>query len=95
MTAYFAARLNVKDPEAMAEYSKNAAPIIAEHGGKLLFKGGADDILAGTMTQPNLVLFAFPDKAAIHAFLNSQRDQALTAMREKGADMILSAHEGA
>jgi len=94
MTAYLAARLSVKDPEALAEYSKSAAPIIAEFNGKLLFKGGPDDILVGESAQPNIALFAFPDKAAIHAFFNSPGYQALTAIRTKGADMVLSAHEG-
>ena len=94
MTAYLAARLSVKDPEAMAEYSKNADPLIAEFGGKLLFKGGMDDVLSGEMAQPNLAVFEFPDKAAIDTFFNSASYQALTAIREKGAEMILSAHEG-
>jgi uncharacterized protein (DUF1330 family) len=95
MTAYFAARFTVKDPEAIAEYSKAAGPIIAEHGGKLLFKGGADATLSGETAQPNIAMFAFPDKEAITTFFNSPDYQALTALREKGADMILSAHESA
>lgn len=95
MTAYFTARFTIKDPEALSEYSKTAAPIIAEHGGKLLFKGGADGVLTGETTKPNIAIFAFPDKNKITEFFNSPKYQALASLREKGADMVLSAHEGA
>lgn len=95
MTAYFAARFTVKDPDALAEYSKSAAPIIAEHGGKLLFKGGAESTLSGETQQPNIAMFAFPSKEAITTFFNSSEYQALSSIRAKGADMILSVHEGA
>ena len=94
MTAYFTARFTVKDPEALAEYSKAAAPIIAEHGGKLLFKGGADGALSGETAQPNIAMFAFPSTEAITTFFNSPDYQALSSLRAKGADMFLSAHEG-
>lgn len=93
MPAYLAARMNVKNPERLTEYSKSAAPIIAQHGGRLLFKGGADDNLVGEMSMPNLAVFEFPDKASIDTFFNSDEYQALTALRNQGADMVLSAHE--
>ena len=93
MTAYFVARLSVKDPEAMAEYSKSAGPLIAAHGGKVLFRGDASDNLVGEMNMPNIVVFAFPTKGKITEFFNSAEYQALTDMREAGAEMVLSAHD--
>jgi len=95
MPAYFAARLSVKDPDALAEYSRKAAPIISKFNGKLLFKGGAADNLVGQLEAPNIAVFEFAEKAQIEAFFASDEYKALTALREKGADMVLSAHEGA
>lgn len=95
MTAYFTARFTIKDPEALSEYSKAAAPIIGEYGGKLLFKGGADGVLSGETTEPNIAVFVFPDKTKITEFFNAPDYQALASLRAEGADMILSAHEGA
>ena len=42
-----------------------------------------------------LAVFEFAEKAQIEAFFASDEYKALTALREKGADMVLSAHEGA
>lgn len=95
MAAYLAARLRVKNPDALASYSKRAATIVGKFGGKLLFKGGADDILIGAIDLPNLAVFEFPDQDAITAFYNSDAYQALAAIREEGADMVLSSHAGA
>ncbi len=95
MSAYFTARLKVKDSDALSEYSKAAAPIIAKFGGKLLFKGGADDVLIGDMPLLNIAVFEFPDEAAVQTFFHSPEYQSLTSMREKGAEMVLSVHKAA
>ncbi len=95
MTAYFTARLKVKDPDALAAYSKAAAPIIAKFGGTLLFKGGADGVLLGDMPMINIAVFAFPDEEAVRDFFQSPEYQALTSKRNEGADMVLSVHNAA
>jgi len=45
------------------------------------------------MNMPNIVVFAFPTKGKINEFFNSAEYQALTDMREAGAEMVLSAHD--
>ncbi len=92
MTAYFAARFAVKDANLLADYSKQAAPIIASFGGKLLFKGGADTILTGDTQMPGIAVFEFPSQAKLDEFYNSPAYVALKPAREAGADMILSGH---
>ncbi|MCC3861479.1 DUF1330 domain-containing protein [Pseudemcibacter aquimaris] len=93
MTAYFVARFKIKDAGALASYSQEAGPIIKSFGGELLFKGGADQILTGEITLPNIAVFQFPDQSQLDAFYNSDDYKALKIAREKGAEMVLSAHQ--
>lgn len=92
MSAYLVARFEVKDPDALGDYSQHAAPIIKAHGGALLFKGGSEGNLTGSDPLPKIAVFEFPDRAALDAFYASAEYQALTTQREKGAEMVLSAH---
>ncbi len=92
MPAYFVARFIIKDAAALAAYSKKAGPIIASFGGELLFKGGAEQILTGEMSLPNIAVFQFPDQKKLDAFYASDAYRALKSAREAGADMVLSAH---
>ena len=92
MTAYFAARFSIKDADLLAQYSKQAAPIIASFGGKLLFKGGADTILTGQTQMPGIAVFEFPSQEKLDEFYNSRAYEDLKPAREAGADMVLSGH---
>ena len=95
MTAYFTARLRVKNPDVLADYSKAAAPIIARFGGKLLFKGVVDDVLFGETPQPILVVFEFPDEGTVQKFYHSAEYQEIASIRNEGAEMVLAIHKAA
>lgn len=92
MPAYFVARFEVKDAEILADYSASAGPIIAKYQGKVLFKGGADQILKGADPLPRIAVFEFPDSDSLEAFYNSEEYQLLGPQRDAGANMVLSAH---
>jgi len=92
MPAYFAARFAIKDADLLAAYSKKAAPVIAEYGGKLLFKGGGDLIVTGETAMPGIAVFEFPDQTSLENFYNSDAYSALKQARQAGADMVLSLH---
>ncbi len=93
MSAYLVARFSVRDSDALATYSQSAGPLVAEHGGKLLFKGNADHFLNGDDPRPGIAVFEFPSKQQLDTFYKSDAYTALKEIREKGADMILSAHD--
>lgn len=93
MSAYLAARLRVKEKDKLVEYSKKAAPMIEKFGGKLLFKGGVDDIIVGELKHMNLAVFEFPNKEEIMRFYSSAEYIKIIPIRDEGADMVLSIHE--
>lgn len=91
MPAYFVARFEPKNGEALAEYSQSAAPIMKKFGGALLFKGGAEGLLSGADALSRIAVFEFPDRKSLDAFYTSPEYQSLTPKRAEGADMVLSA----
>ena len=65
----------------MAQYAKDAAPIVEEFGGRRL-GGGVPDIIEGNWPWGNAFVFEFPSRAVALAFWNSDAYRALIAFRE-------------
>lgn len=94
MAAYFAARLNIKNPEKFTEYATKAISLMANFGGKVLFKGEAEHGSDNEIELPGLAVFEFPNKAAIEEFFACSEYLALVPLREEGANMVVTVHEG-
>ncbi len=94
MTAYLIADVAVRDPQRYEEYKQKVPALIARHGGEYLVRGGAHDVLEGGWQPTRLVLFRFPSRAAIKAFLADPEYQPLAALRHAVADSSLVAVDG-
>ena len=94
MAAYLIGDIVISDADAYEHYKKGVPPLVARHGGEYLVRGGAHEVIDGTWTPTRLVLFRFPDRAAIHAFLNDPDYAPLRALRERIATSDLVAVDG-
>ncbi len=83
MAAYLIGSVTILDAARMARYAADAAPIVAQFGGRRL-GGGKPDIVEGDWPWGNAFVFEFPDRATANAFWNSPAYAALIASR-KGA----------
>jgi len=92
MTAYLVAQFTVKSPDALASYSKKAAPVIASFGGELVFKSTAGAPLDGENPHQGIAVFRFPNKESQDGFHASDSYQALLEERGDGADMIMTGY---
>jgi len=54
--AYVVARVTVTDPQAYAEYAKDATEAIRKYGGRALARGGAYEALEGEARARNVIL---------------------------------------
>jgi uncharacterized protein (DUF1330 family) len=54
--AYVVARVTVTDPQAYAEYAKDATEAIRKYGGRPLARGGAYEALEGEARARNVIL---------------------------------------
>ena len=94
MTAYLIVDVVIRDPQRYEDYKQKVPALIARHGGEYLVRGGAHEVLEGTWQPSRLVLFRFPSRDAIKAFLADPEYQPLAAVRHSIADSSLVAVDG-
>jgi uncharacterized protein (DUF1330 family) len=94
MAAYLIVDVRLKDAAAYEAYKAAVPALIARHGGEYLVRGGALEVLEGTWQPTRLVLFRFPDRAAIHAFMNDPDYAPLKALRHRLAEADMVAVDG-
>ena len=94
MAAYLIADLEITDDRGFEEYRRRVPAVIASHGGRYLVRGGATEVLEGTLTPHRTVIVEFPSMASLRAFYASPEYRALRAIREESAKSTLIAIEG-
>jgi len=94
MPAYLFVDLDIHDPRAYEAYKQQVPALIARHGGVYLTRGGAFEVLEGDWQPQRLVLFRFPDRAAIHRFMDDPDYAPLKALRQKVASSRIVAFDG-
>ena len=87
MAAYMICDVRIADVAAYEEYKSKVPALIARHGGEHLVRGGTHEVLEGTWEPTRLVLFRFPDRAAIRAFMADPDYAPLKALRHRIAEM--------
>ena len=84
MSAYLIAEHIVTDAAKFEEYRTKVGPMIAEHGGRYLTKGGSHKMPEGGHWKPErVVIIEFPDMSALNAWYNSAEYQPLIALRKQ------------
>lgn len=94
MTAYLIVDVAIRDPQRYEDYKQKVPALIARHGGEYLVRGGVHEVLEGEWRPTRLVLFRFPSRDAIKAFLADPDYQPLAALRHAIADSSLVAVDG-
>lgn len=94
MTAYLIVDVAIRDPQQYETYKQQVPALIARHGGEYLVRGGTHEVLEGEWRPTRLVLFRFPNRAAIKAFLADPDYRPLAALRHSIADSSLVAVDG-
>ena len=94
MPAYMLVDLDIHDPSEFAEYRTNVPALIAKHGGEYLVRGGDFEVIEGDWQPHRLVLFRFPDRAAIRAFFADPDYADLMALRKRTCNSVVIAMEG-
>jgi uncharacterized protein (DUF1330 family) len=98
MAAYLIAQHTVVDPIKFGEYRAKVGPIIAKHGGRYITKAGSHKVLeeANNLWRPDgVIIIQFPDMTALNAWYSSPDYQALIALRQASAKVMLTVLEGA
>jgi len=94
MPAYLVGQIRVTDAEQWQRYLERVGATFAPHGGEVLWRGVKAAELARGAHGDRIVVARFADLAALRAWHDSPEYQALVALREAGAEVVLTAYEG-
>ncbi len=81
MPAYLLANVDVSDPEAYKEYVERNTPLVQNHGGRFVVRGGRVEVLEGEWMTHRVVLIEFANGDAARAWYSSPEYQAIAPIR--------------
>ena len=90
---YIITRVDITNPDAYARYAPAATKAIADHGGRVLARGGRFEALEGKARARNVVL-EFESYDAARRYYQSEQYQAARALREGAAEVEMVLVEG-
>ncbi|GMV56970.1 MAG: hypothetical protein AMXMBFR72_00910 [Betaproteobacteria bacterium] len=93
MPAYLVGTIRVTDPEAWQRYVEQVGATFPPHEGKVLFRGAKAIELNGRAHGERIVVAEFPDLAALRRWHDSAEYRSLIALRDRGADVVLTAYQ--
>ena len=95
MPAYLIANVDVKDPEKYKEYTALTPELIDKFGGKFIVRGGAHELLEGSLPLARVVMVEFADMDAAKKFYISPGYQAALKIRQAAAESQVFLVDGA
>ena len=81
MPYYMVLDIEVREPEAYAEYVRQAPETIAKYGGRYLVRGGALEPVSGGWQPERMVIVEFPSRERMQEWHTSPEYQELAAIR--------------
>jgi uncharacterized protein (DUF1330 family) len=91
---YVIADIEVKDPEAYADYRGLSTAAAEKHGGEFLVRGGATETLEGGWQPSRFVIIRFESVEAARRWYESPDYSEARAVRQRAAESTLLLAEG-
>ncbi|MCF8469655.1 MAG: DUF1330 domain-containing protein [Parvibaculum sp.] len=86
MTVYALAQFTIHDRERYDRYAARFMEAMEGHAGRLLAADESPGVVEGRWTGDKVVLIAFPDEAAFHAWKDSPLYREISKDREAGTE---------
>ncbi|HEY5791112.1 MAG TPA: DUF1330 domain-containing protein [Gammaproteobacteria bacterium] len=93
MAAYLVGTVSVRDPALWAEYVRGVAASLEPYAAEIVFRGRRAADLAGSQPRELAVVIRFAALAELHAWHASAAYQALVPLRDRAADVVITAYE--
>ena len=95
MAAYLVVDSHLTDPALYEQYKLQAKPLVEEHGGEYLARGGALTVKESALWSPTrMVLIRFPSVGQAEAFYQSSEYQSVLQISKKSAERTVVILEG-
>jgi len=93
MPAFIVGTIRVTDAEAWQGYVQRVGATFAQEGGRVLLRGAIARELSGRPHGDRVVVAEFPDLDALLRWHESPEYQSLVALRDAGAEVVLTAYQ--
>jgi uncharacterized protein (DUF1330 family) len=93
MSAFYIARVKVKDEVKLQSYSSKAMEIFSGFQGELLSKGQLQKSANQSQNHDFAVVMQFPTLEKLNQAINSDAYQAILPIRHAGADVNISIYQ--
>lgn len=95
MTVYLIVDTKLTDPDLYEQYKLLAKPLVEQHGGEYLARGGALTVKESALWSPTrMVLIRFPSAQQAEAFYESPEYQQALGISERSAQRTVVFVEG-
>lgn len=94
MPAFLVGTIRITDQAAWQRYVERVGATFGPQGGRVLLRGNKATDLARTSHGERVVVAEFPDMASLMRWHDSAEYQDLVALREAGAEVVLTAYQG-
>jgi uncharacterized protein (DUF1330 family) len=85
MPVYLILDNTIHDQAKYDEYKRAVPKIVAKHGGEYLARDAKFEVLAGSWNPKRVVIFKWPNRQAIEAFMTDPEYQPWKKLRESAA----------
>lgn len=93
MTAFYIARVKVKNEEKLQDYSSKAMEIFSGFQGEIISKGQLQKNDQQSQDHDFAVVMQFPTLEKLNQAINSDEYQAILPIRNAGADVNISIYQ--
>lgn len=93
MAAYLVGHIRVKQQTLWQEYVSGVAESLAGREAEVVFRGRLKKVLAGEDERDQVVVIRFSDHGALEEWFDSPGYQALIAIRDQAADVVITSYE--
>jgi len=88
-SAFAIGQVTIKDQLLWQEYKTALTETLAIYHGKVLFRGGVSQVLAGNSNHTDVVLIQFSTIEALNHWFYSDQYQAIIPLRDSAAEVTL------
>lgn len=85
MAAYVIVDVEVQDPQAYQEYTRQVPATLSPYGGKFIVRGGRAETLEGNWNPRRVVILEFPTVEQARAWHACADYQAIVPIRQRNA----------
>jgi uncharacterized protein (DUF1330 family) len=91
--AYLVGYITIKNQEKWAEYRSKVPATLVAYNAHVVLRGTKQAVLSGEYTPTDTVVIQFPNTQAVHNWHSSDDYQAIVAIRNEAAEVILVVYE--